>query len=67
MRVNFNNQITETAEGIHLYELLSTKNLVEMHGIAVAVNMEVVARNKWAETILQNDDSVLVIKATQGG
>ncbi|KUY29587.1 sulfur carrier protein ThiS [Elizabethkingia ursingii] len=36
-------------------------------GIAVAVNNQVIPKNDWGNTILQDKDSVLIITATQGG
>lgn len=36
-------------------------------GIAIAVNQQVVKRSEWADWVLENDDEVLIIKATQGG
>ena len=36
-------------------------------GIAIAVNQEIIPRDKWGETKLNKNDKVLVIKATQGG
>jgi len=36
-------------------------------GIAVALNNRIIPLSVWAETILNNNDSVLIITATQGG
>ena len=36
-------------------------------GIAIAVNQEIIPKDKWGETKLNKNDKVLVIKATQGG
>lgn len=36
-------------------------------GIAVAVNNHVVPQSQWASTALQDQDSILIITATQGG
>ena len=50
----------------------SVNDLLELlnrtpEGIAVAINNEVVFKTKWAETVLQPNDQVLIIQATQGG
>ena len=37
------------------------------NGIAVAVNETVITKSDWAKTPLNNNDNILVIKATQGG
>jgi sulfur carrier protein len=36
-------------------------------GMAIAVNNAIVTKPKWGETILCNDDKLLVIKACCGG
>lgn len=36
-------------------------------GIAVALNNRIIPQSFWAETILNNKDSILIITATQGG
>lgn len=37
------------------------------NGLAVAVNNQVVPRSDWKTTLLQDQDSILIITATQGG
>jgi sulfur carrier protein len=39
----------------------------ERRGIAVALAGEVVPRNRWGQTLLQNGDRVEVLEARQGG
>lgn len=36
-------------------------------GIAVALNNRIIPQSFWAETILNDKDSILIITATQGG
>lgn len=36
-------------------------------GIAVAINLSVVPKSQWASTFLNPNDTILIIKATQGG
>ncbi len=36
-------------------------------GIAVALNNRIIPQQSWAETVLNDKDSVLIITATQGG
>ena len=52
---------------ITLAELLQDMQLDQRTGIAVAVNQAVIPRVDWSVTTLQNQDKVLLIKATQGG
>lgn len=37
------------------------------NGIALAVNETVIPKNEWEKFQLQDNDKVLIIKATQGG
>ena len=39
----------------------------EQQGIAVAINMSVVPRSEWAQTILSDGDRVDIVGAKQGG
>jgi sulfur carrier protein len=39
----------------------------ESRGVAVAVDGEVIRRAEWANTKLQSDQSVEVVRAVQGG
>lgn len=40
---------------------------IQTTGIAVAINECIITRSKWDDTILQDQDQILIIKATQGG
>ncbi|WP_419869542.1 sulfur carrier protein ThiS [Chryseobacterium sp. CT-SW4] len=49
-------------------EVLMTMEIPQQKkGIAVAVNNHIIPRSSWAETMLKNKDSILIITATQGG
>ncbi|MES3631113.1 MAG: sulfur carrier protein ThiS [Longimonas sp.] len=39
----------------------------DTQGVAVAINEDVVRREEWADTTLQDGDEVEVIQALQGG
>lgn len=67
MKITFNSELQEIPESSLLFQLLEIKELIDKKGIAVAVNGNVIPRAQWAETSLQNNDAVLVIKAAQGG
>lgn len=47
--------------------LMQQLRLEQRHGIAVAVNSEVVPHAKWNEFVLQENDTVLMIQPSQGG
>ncbi len=67
MNIIFNNQpqqIQEQTTVLHLlHQLMGDKH----NGIAVAINNALVPKDEWHHHILQPNDQILVIKATQGG
>jgi sulfur carrier protein len=67
MEVIINHNKTELKETSSLLALLQLQNLSEKKGIAVAVNNKVIPRSKWDSYILNSNDSITIIKATQGG
>jgi sulfur carrier protein len=50
-----------------LEELLAVEIPEKRKGIAVALNNRIIPQALWAETILTDKDSILIITATQGG
>lgn len=54
--------LPENLEALIAMELPERKK-----GIAVALNNRIVPQSFWAETILNDKDSILIITATQGG
>ncbi|WP_284460205.1 sulfur carrier protein ThiS [Chryseobacterium sp.] len=51
----------------NLEALLAMELPGKKKGIAVAVNNCIIPLSAWAETFLKDQDSVLIITATQGG
>jgi sulfur carrier protein len=66
MIVNINNQSQEVSENSSVKSLLEQLDVISI-GIAIAINNKVVSKEKWEQTALQNDDDIVIIKATQGG
>lgn len=68
MRIVVNNQIYEFAESPSAMALI-VKLFPggDYNGIALAVNQEVVPKQKWAAYIITENDHVDLIRATQGG
>lgn len=46
---------------------LIEKEMADKSGIAVALNEDVIQKNNWENTLLSENDRILVITATQGG
>ncbi len=53
--------------GKNISELMQSLNMSNTNGMAFAVNAKVIPKNEWATFQLNNNDKILIIKATQGG
>ena len=51
---------------INISKLLEILN-IQINGVAVAINMEIVSRNKYNETILNDEDEIEIVRAVGGG
>lgn len=67
MKVTVNNTICELDEASTVLKALEQSNITSHKGIAVAVNNSVIPKAEWENKILQENDKITVIKATQGG
>jgi sulfur carrier protein len=67
MEIIVNNQVKNTGEHISLHALMSEMLGDKQKGVAVAVNDTVIAKEQWPSVLLQPQDNILIIKATQGG
>lgn len=50
-----------------LADVLPALQIQQADGIAIALNDVVIPRGEWATQVLQAQDKVFVIRATQGG
>ena len=66
MIIKVNNKEMELSSQGSLQQLAETLQMPDK-GVAVAVNNQMIPRTKWSETILQENDQVVVIKAACGG
>lgn len=67
IHINCNDQILEIQKNTTLSQFLENRNMNAQGGIAVAVNNQVVSKDRWEETILQENDHILIIGAYYGG
>lgn len=67
MNIYVNNKLTEVPVQANIAAALDSLNLVSQKGIAVAINNNVVPRAEWGSHVLNAEDKVTLIKATQGG
>lgn len=66
MRVRVNGEDRELEEGVSVAALLDSMSL-EVNGIAVALNMEIVRRGEYGDTQLSDGDEVEIVRAVGGG
>jgi sulfur carrier protein len=64
--IHLNGEPREVAEGQLVQALVAELNLGNQ-AVAVAVNREIVPRQKWAERALQVADKVEIVRAIGGG
>ncbi|UII30057.1 sulfur carrier protein ThiS [Fulvivirga ulvae] len=67
MEVQINQQPFTISDETPLHHVLEQRGFSSAKGIAVAVNDDVVPRDSWGEYILQPNDKIMIIRATQGG
>lgn len=67
MEITLNNQLLTVEPSCTLEQLLSTLSEVPPKGIALALNQEIIPKGDWSHSVLRSGDSVILIKATQGG
>ena len=65
MQVTINNQQTEV-KASNVEELHAELGLPQK-GVAIAIDNKMVPRAAWAETLLKENDNIVVIKAAFGG
>lgn len=67
MEILLNNQTRAVSQNTSVQQLVDELVGEKQNGIAVAINNTVVPKTNWATHVLQTNDQVLLIKATQGG
>ena len=67
MNVFVNNQSFLIDTDASLLSALEKNAITSQRGIAVAVNNSVIPKGEWPNKILNENDKITVIKATQGG
>jgi sulfur carrier protein len=67
MTIILNNHQKEVAEEATLQSIVAAELGGKLNGIAVAVNYTVIPKADREKYILQPNDTILIIKATQGG
>ena len=66
MTIKLNDKSHEVAEGTSLATFIESMGL-KPQGIAVAIDYDVVPKDKWEETILSDKMELMLIQAVSGG
>ncbi|MFN8237246.1 MAG: sulfur carrier protein ThiS [Chitinophagales bacterium] len=67
MTITINNNQYTFDENTSLAQAIETLQLEETKGIALALNEAIIPRSKWNETVLTNEDKIIIIGAVAGG
>lgn len=67
MKISINNEWQEIAQDATLQSIVYARLGDKQKGTAVAVNNKIISRTEQATFLLQEGDTILIIKATQGG
>lgn len=67
MKLRINDEPFEIHEGADLASLIEQLGLSGERGVAVAIRDEVIPKAQWGQKRLCEGDSLLIIRASQGG
>lgn len=67
MLVTINNQSVDVIANQSLKKVLLDNHYQQFQGIAVAINDIVIPKSAWDDTIVMENDNILIITATAGG
>jgi len=65
--ISINNKACSVEKNSSLVKVLEQNGIQSQKGIAVAVNNVVIPKTEWQNKILNENDKITIIKATQGG
>ena len=66
MILSINGEVRDFESPLCISDLLGILE-IQINGVAVAVNLEIVSRNKYNETVLSDGDEIEIVRAVGGG
>jgi len=66
MKVIINQKEKDICESINIDELIKEER-ISNSGLAIAVNQNIIPKNKWALYLLKENDNIMIIRASHGG
>jgi sulfur carrier protein len=68
MKIKINGEEKIIEKGLNLLKLVQLElNSSEPKGVAAAVNLMVVPKQKWEDVIVNENDEIEIVQAVQGG
>lgn len=67
MIITVNSNKKEIKSNSVLSDVINNSGIIGERGFAVAVNNKVIPKTNWEQYILNENDNILIIKASQGG
>jgi sulfur carrier protein len=67
MKITVNNKDHSILPGANLSALLGLLDISSGQGLAIAINNCVIPRSRWQTYELREGDTILLVKASQGG
>ncbi len=67
MVIFINDEKREVQVSLSVGDLFNELNFTSTHGLAIAINQQIVLKKDWDSTVLNENDQVLIISATKGG
>jgi len=67
MTIILNNKLIELEAPKTIRDLVLLQLGEKQNGIAVALNGQVKSKSEWETVVLNDQDTIMIIKATQGG
>ncbi|MGA2667451.1 MAG: sulfur carrier protein ThiS [Ignavibacteria bacterium] len=68
MKIKVNGEKQTLQEQMNLYDFLNLQlNGEDTKGIAIALNFNIIPRQKWETTFINEDDEIEIVHAVQGG
>ena len=67
MNIIVNQNPEEVKDNISVSELLTHFKMEEKQGIAIAIGMQIIPQSEWDTTIIDENETINIITASQGG
>lgn len=67
MIISVNNKSLELSSTENINSVLHRLQFNHAKGIAVAINNKVIPKSSWEDHLIKENDSITIIRATQGG